>query len=119
MIKGIGVDVIDLLRFKKIISDQDFINQILNDREVSSIILANENGYLNLAKIFAIKEAIMKALGTGLYFGYYWHNIEVSPKWEIKLSGYLKDVYDKLSINKINLSFGYSKNTLTAIVILE
>lgn len=119
MVKGIGVDVLEIERFKKFSSDQDFIKQFLNENEISTVLTTNRSNYLQVAKIFAIKEALLKAFGTGLYYGYFWHNIEISAKWEVNLSGYLKDVYERLDVKKINISLGHTKNTLTAIVILE
>lgn len=118
MVKGIGVDIVNLDRFENINNGQDFINQILSNQEISTILTRNPK-YVQIAKAFALKEAMMKALGTGLYYGSYWHNIEVSEFWEIKLSGFLKEVSEKMKINKINNSITQTKNYVTAVVILE
>jgi holo-[acyl-carrier protein] synthase len=118
MVKGIGVDIVSLGRFENINNDRDFINQILNDYEIS-VALARTSQFVQFAKAFALKEAIMKALGTGLHYGSYWHNIEISELWEIKLSGYLKKISDEMKINKINNSFAQTKNYVIAVVILE
>jgi holo-[acyl-carrier protein] synthase len=118
MVKGIGVDIVNLDRFENINIDRDFVNQILNDYEIS-VVLTRKPKYVQVAKAFALKEATMKALGTGLHYGSYWHNIEISDFWEIKLSGYLKEVSDKMKVNKIYNSFTQTKNYVTAVVILE
>lgn len=118
MIKGIGVDIVDLNRFKNINNDQGFINQIICECEVSAILARNPK-YVQVAKAFALKEATMKALGTGLYYGSYWHNIEISESWEIKLSGYLKNISDEMKVNKISSSIAQTKNYVVALVILE
>lgn len=118
MVKGIGVDIVNLDRFENINNEQDFVNQILSDYEIS-VVMAHNPKYVQVAKAFALKEATMKALGTGLHYGSYWHNIEISEFWEIKLSGYLKKISDKMKINKINNSFAQTKNYVTAVVILE
>ncbi len=118
MVKGIGVDIVNLDRFKNINNDQDFVNQILSENEISVVLIRNPK-YVQVAKAFALKEATMKALGTGLHYGSYWHNIEISEFWEIKLSGYLKEISDKMKITKINNSFAQTKNYVTAVVILE
>ncbi|MDI6804673.1 MAG: holo-ACP synthase [Bacteroidota bacterium] len=118
MVKGIGVDIVDIDRFKNINNDQDFINQILNDYEIP-VVLTRIPKHVQIAKAFALKEAMMKALGTGLYYGSYWHNIEISELWEIKLSGFLKNISDEMKINKINSSTVQTKNYVSAVVILE
>ncbi|MFH2003158.1 MAG: holo-ACP synthase, partial [Bacteroidota bacterium] len=115
MIKGIGVDIVNLDRFENIDNDQDFVNQILSDYEISVVLTRNPK-YVQVAKAFALKEATMKALGTGLYYGSYWHDIEVSEFWEIKLSGYLKEISDKMKIKKINNSFAQTKHFVVAVV---
>lgn len=118
MVKGIGVDIINLDRFKNINNEQDFLNQILNEHEIS-VVLARNPQYIQIAKAFALKEATMKALGTGLYYGSYWHDIQISELWEIRLSGFLKNISDEMKINKINNSVAQTKNYVVAVVILE
>lgn len=118
MVKGIGVDIVNLDRFENIKNNQDFVNQILNEHE-KSVVLSRNPQYVQVAKAFALKEATMKALGTGLHYGSYWHNIEISELWEIKLSGFLKNISDEMKINKINSSTVQTKIYVAAVVILE
>ncbi len=118
MVKGIGVDIINLDRFENINNNQDFVRQIFSENEIS-VVMARNLTSVQVAKAFALKEAVMKALGTGLHFGSYWHNIEISEFWKIELSGYLKEVSDKMKVNKIYNSFSQSKNYVTAVVIIE
>ncbi|MDP2209807.1 MAG: holo-ACP synthase [Bacteroidota bacterium] len=118
MVKGIGVDIVNLDRFENINNDRDFVNQILSDYEISVVLTRNPIS-VQVAKAFALKEATMKSLGTGLHYGSYWHNIEISELWEIKLSGFLKEVSDKMQITKINNSFAQTKNYVAAVVIIE
>ncbi|WP_096270951.1 holo-ACP synthase [Paucisalibacillus globulus] len=68
MIKGIGIDIIELERIKKSMENDRFINRILTDKE--------KKNYANLqhdtrkvefvAGRFAAKEAFSKAMGTGI-----------------------------------------------------
>jgi holo-[acyl-carrier protein] synthase len=61
MIIGIGTDIVDIRRIEKLIADsgEKFISKIFNDEE-------RGEGAAHYAKRFAAKEAIAKALGTGI-----------------------------------------------------
>tara|TARA_B100001063_G_scaffold206003_1_gene201204 strand:+ start:691 stop:1065 length:375 start_codon:yes stop_codon:yes gene_type:complete len=68
MVKGIGVDLIENIRFEKLINryGDKFPLKILSESEYLEYIkTANKNSYL--AKKFAAKEALSKAIGSGLY----------------------------------------------------
>ena len=68
MIKGIGIDLVDKYRFKKIIQlyGNKFANKILSHSEyVEYIDITNKESFLS--KRFAAKEAFSKAIGSGLY----------------------------------------------------
>lgn len=60
MINGVGIDIVDINRVKKYISDK-FIEQVLNDEEI--MIFKNKNKQVEfLAGRIAAKEAVIKAL---------------------------------------------------------
>ncbi|RKQ30925.1 holo-ACP synthase [Oceanobacillus halophilus] len=68
MIKGIGIDIIELKRIQKSIENEKFLHRILTEREIKA--------YKELKKPwrqvefvagrFAAKEACAKAVGTGI-----------------------------------------------------
>jgi len=60
---GIGVDIVDALRFKKIPykSNKSFYNKIFNSSELEYCLKFN-NPYLHFAGKFALKEATKKAI---------------------------------------------------------
>lgn len=118
MIKGIGIDIVGLERFKEIERDKNFINEILTPREISTF-RSNERNGSQIALKFALKEALMKSLGWGLTYGSYWHDIEVSDDGQINLTNVLKVQAEKIKVTKIHSSYSYSKNYLTAFVLLE
>ena len=78
MIIGIGTDIIDTRRIKKIIQKHGekfkkrcfSINEIKRSENRLNVV----NSY---AKRYAAKEACSKALGTGLSRGVFWKDIEV------------------------------------------
>ena len=75
---GIGVDIVDVERIKKIYLkyDRKFAKKILSDNEIKNFDLS-KNKISFLAKRFAAKEAIGKAFGIGIMNGYLLKNISV------------------------------------------
>ena len=61
----VGIDICDVKRIEEI-SNEKFINRVLTDREISQYNLKNKMKPEYLAGRFAAKEAISKALGTGI-----------------------------------------------------
>ncbi len=78
MIYGIGSDIIDIRRIKRVIKKYNirFKKKCFHENEI----LKSENrlnSNESYAKRYAAKEACAKALGTGLARGIYWKDIEV------------------------------------------
>ena len=75
---GIGVDIVDIERIKKIYLkyDRKFAKKILSDNEIENFNLS-KNKISFLAKRFAAKEAIGKAFGIGIMNGYLLKNISI------------------------------------------
>lgn len=61
---GIGVDIIDNKRFKKLVKDKKFINRIFSKKEISAS-KKKLNKINFFSNRFAAKESFAKALGTG------------------------------------------------------
>jgi holo-[acyl-carrier protein] synthase len=66
MIKGIGVDVIEIVRIKQaILRQKQFKTKVFTPEEIAYC-EAKGNPYASYAARFAAKEAILKAFGLGL-----------------------------------------------------
>ncbi|MCL2198609.1 MAG: holo-ACP synthase [Defluviitaleaceae bacterium] len=78
MIRGIGVDIVKIDRFEKYADDMasPFMLKIFTDREREY--LAGKKAQ-SIAGIFAAKEAVAKALGTG-FAGFLPRDIEILHK---------------------------------------
>lgn len=78
MVLGIGNDLVDCRRIEKSIQrfGKRFLNRLFTVQEQKRM---NQRAHrvAGYAKIFAAKEAVLKALGTGLSQGITWHDIEV------------------------------------------
>jgi holo-[acyl-carrier protein] synthase len=73
---GIGVDIVDNKRFKKLIKDNKFINRIFSKKEIfDSKKKLNKINFFS--KRFAAKESFAKALGTGFRNNLNFKDIEI------------------------------------------
>jgi holo-[acyl-carrier protein] synthase len=79
MIKGIGIDIIELDRIRKMKHQQKFIDRILTPSEKSTYEALSEHRQTEfLAGRFAAKEAFSKAAGTGIGRDLSFLDIEIS-----------------------------------------
>ncbi|MBK8981394.1 MAG: holo-ACP synthase [Ignavibacteria bacterium] len=78
MIRGIGIDIIEVKRIRKIMEDygERFIKRILTENEINYCMKFSKPE-LHLAGRFAAKEAYSKAIGTGVGKSYSWKDIEI------------------------------------------
>lgn len=81
MIKGIGVDIVDIERFRGILDrwGDRFLVRIFTERERGEC-LGSPDPVPHLAVRFAAKEAFSKALGTGFGKTVFPRSIEVTRK---------------------------------------
>lgn len=123
MIIGTGIDLIKNQRIKKLINkyDNHFLNKIYTEEEIKYC-QSKKKAFVSFAARFAAKEALLKALGTGLRNNS-WHDIEVINnklgKPKIKLSGKTKKQAGALKVKSIFLSISHEKEYSVAQIILE
>ena len=101
-IKAIGVDIASISKIARLIdaSDGD-LSLVFSDRE-QSYCQSVSNSVVYYALCFGVKEAVGKALGTGLV-GIDWHEIEADINKElvsVNLYGQAKLEAEKLSIQR-------------------
>mgnify|MGYP000849127401 FL=1 len=73
----LGTDIIEIDRIKKAIDrSARFRQRVYTEREIAYCESKRTGIYQSYAGIYAVKEAFLKALGTGLRYGS-WHDIEV------------------------------------------
>ena len=78
MIVGTGIDIVDINQFEKSVDRyaEKFILRIFTNDEIK-FCKSHMNNIRLFAVRFAAKEAVLKAIGTGLRFGISWHDIEI------------------------------------------
>ncbi len=115
MIVGIGVDIVDLVRFTRAVSR--------TPRLVERLFTAAERELPvhSLAARFAAKEALIKALGDSV--GVRWHDMEVvsdsERNPEFVLRGRVADIARERRISSIHLSMTHDAGVACAFVVAE
>lgn len=121
MIVGIGIDVVEIYRMKKVINEWGnfFLEKVFTESELKYA-QTKKNFVQHLAARFAAKEAVAKAISTGWSGIFRWKDVEVSNdvsgKPLIALYGKLKEHFSE---NKIFVSLSHSENVVVAFVVIE
>ena len=124
MIYGIGVDLIEIERIAQAITrtGQRLIERLYTEVE-QAYCRTQHPPYACYAVRFAAKEALLKALGTGLRQHMRWRDIEVCRddlgKPSLRLYGYLQERCVIEGIQHVHLSLSHSATCAIAQVILE
>jgi holo-[acyl-carrier protein] synthase len=110
-IYGIGTDIVNVDRIKKILNTKKSLNRLFSKEEITkcSKLINSINCY---AKRFAAKEAFSKALGTGISNGINFNEIIVmnnkNGKPFIKLKGKTMQIIKKKFKKKPKISISLS-----------
>ena len=115
-----GVDVIEIQRIRDVATKygQRFLGKIYTDGEVAYC----RGRAPQLANRFAAKEAVMKALGTGVK-GVRWRDIEVVREMGnapvIRLHGTAEAIAKRKGISYLSVSLSHSREYAIAFVVGE
>ena len=122
---GIGTDIVDISRIKKLFNKNKKIkNKIFSEKEIKYC-ESKTNSIASYSKRFAAKEAFAKALGTGVSMGISFNEISVNNNINgapfIELLGNTKVIVKKLikNKNKIYLTLSDEKKYALATVIIS
>ena len=122
MIVGIGCDIIEIERIAKAVAKEAFRNRVFTPGEIAYAESRGKQAASSYAARYAAKEAVLKALGTGLRNGSL-QEIEVENdalgKPFLKLSGYHAELAEQKGIDRWQLSLSHGRDTAIAYVIAE
>jgi holo-[acyl-carrier protein] synthase len=124
MIVGFGLDIAEVDRIEAAMRRRGhaFVERIFTPAEIAYC-ERHRNCAERFAGRFAVKEAAMKALGTGWAQGVRWVDIEVvrdpRGKPSLKLSGASREIAARLGVKNIAITITHSGNTALAMVIFE
>lgn len=123
MILGIGVDLIQVDRMNRWVNQGGLIDRFFHPREVED---ARSRGTkamsASLAVRYAAKEALGKAMGTGLQH-FQLREVQVvndpEGKPEILLHGNARETFARLGGKRIHLSLTHELDNAIAMVVIE
>ncbi len=123
MIFGIGIDILEIDRLNRGLSrfGDRFVKRILTQNEILQFELRKQS-LRYLASRFAAKEAVSKALGTGMANGVGFHSIEVTNNKQGKPEVVLHDIPEHIidpNQHRIFLSLSDEKQYVTAMAVIE
>ncbi|MGQ0579881.1 MAG: holo-ACP synthase [Betaproteobacteria bacterium] len=124
MIIGIGVDLADANRIERMLVQYGsrFADRVLAPSERAAFRISNRPTWF-LANRFAAKEALSKALGTGLRFPVTLHTISVESdtigKPEFRFHGALPEYLAGRGVVRCHLTLSHEKSLACAMVVVE
>ncbi|MDG6777803.1 holo-ACP synthase [Thiomicrorhabdus sp. zzn3] len=124
MIIGIGTDIVDVARIAEVYRRQGeaFARRILADAEWARF-CEHRFPERYLAKRWAIKEAVSKALGTGIAQGVSFHDMVIENRSSgqpvLRLSGGARQKSDELGVDNWQISVSDEKTHAVAFVVAE
>lgn len=123
MIYGLGTDIVQISRFEKLkVSEEKFAQRVLTNFELKEWRQAQDKKRY-LAKKFASKEAIVKALGTGIGNGVSWKMMQIEHdakgKPVVVALDALNEMFVKLDVKACHLSIADELDYAAATAIIE
>jgi holo-[acyl-carrier protein] synthase len=115
----VGVDLIEIERIERALARYpDFRGRCFTEAE-RAYCDSRPNPPQHYAARFAGKEAVGKALGSGVYFT--WREIEIvgRPKPGVALSGRTKAWAERVGASRIELSMTHSRELATAVCVVS
>ena len=124
MIVGMGTDLIEVDRIRQSVDryGDKFLRRVYTEKE-SAYAMSKRNFAERLAGRFAVKEAGMKAIGTGWRRGVTWRDFEVinepGGRPTLRLTGAAGRIAQELGARRISVSITHTAAMAIAVVILE
>jgi len=120
MVNSLGIDIVEVKRVKALMEKwgDRFLHRVFTPWEIAYC-KSKSSPEQSLAARFAAKEAILKAIGTGLSQGIRWTSMEIvndkNGRPSVKLG---KRIKDKIKNKKILISMSHTKEYAVAQAIL-
>ena len=125
MIVSHGIDLVEVPRIAKMIADhgQHFLERCFTDAERTYCASHVRSAAVHFAGRFAVKEAVMKALGTGWRGQIAWTDMEVlndgAGKPVLTLTGESARIAAELGITRWHVSISHTDSLAMASAIAE
>jgi holo-[acyl-carrier protein] synthase len=117
--KGVGIDAVDVARFRTVLERSPNIKQrLFTDIELSSLSARND-ATASLAARFAVREATMKALGVGLG-AFDFHDVWVenlpSGAPTLRVTGRAQEIAQSQGVSQWHVSISHTDTVAMAVV---
>ena len=122
--KGIGTDIVQIDRIKKVYSKQGvrFVNRILTEKE-QAVFDSRGQAIAFLANRYAAKEALAKSLGTGIADGVTFLDFEVLPNQHgkpiVSVCGRAEELLEAKGVTRVEISISDEQDYAVAFVVLD
>ena len=119
---GLGTDIIECLRIARMIEKHGelFLNRVYTRAEIAYC-SSRKGANQSYAGRWAVKEAVLKAMGTGWSRGIRWKDIEVvtdlTGKPTVAIHGVAKEICEELGITDVLISLSHCRSHATATAI--
>jgi len=120
---SVGTDILKIDRIEAVVErlGDRFVQRILTQTEREEYNSSSQPNRL-LAKRFAVKEAVAKALGTGIGRGVSWQDIQLEHNEDgapqVKLSGGAQRVAAERGANRVEISLADEAEYVVAFAVL-
>jgi holo-[acyl-carrier protein] synthase len=118
---GIGIDIEEVERVAKVFATPRALARVFTPHEIAYC-QPKRHCFEHLAARFAAKEALFKALGTGLSGGLRWTDVEVrnepSGRPSVTLYGAARELAQQLGVTTILVTLSHSRQYAIAQVML-
>ncbi|MFP8877956.1 MAG: holo-ACP synthase [Myxococcota bacterium] len=128
MIVGSGVDVVEIARIERALTrpGDRFARRVFAQAEIAACRKFRRPSP-HFALRFAVKEAVMKALGTGWANGVRWVDIETveqpasvtRPRLVLQFHGRTRELVDELGASRRHLAVSRTRSHAIALVVFE
>lgn len=119
-----GVDIIEIDRIKKSVEElESFRNRVFTEKEIVYCEGRHKAKYESYAARFAAKEAVLKALGTGLADDVEWKHIEICNDERGKPMAVLTEraleLFREMNGKSIDISLSHCSTYAVAYAVIE
>jgi holo-[acyl-carrier protein] synthase len=115
---SIGVDIVEVPRVERLIRKYERVQERLFTGPEIDYCRARRNCYEHMAARFAAKEAVLKALGTGLGSGMRWTDVEVlneeGGRPYVRLAGAVAAFAEQDGVKQLELSLSHTSGLALA-----
>ena len=118
----VGVDIVEVERFKNMYETKQNLSKVYSEYEITHIGKVAK-GLPRMAGLYAAKEAVVKALGIGLFGGLLLSEIEIrhneNGRPYLNLTDKVLKVFAQHGVVSADISISHTDTTAVAVCILE